>query len=71
MSYISMSLFIRTGTQQVKNLEAEADAEAMEGCCLLACSACFLVESRTTNLGMAQSTMGWALPQLDTKKNAL
>jgi hypothetical protein len=31
----------RTGTQDSGNLEAGADAEAMEGCCLLACSSWF------------------------------
>jgi hypothetical protein len=35
------------------NLEAGADAEAVERCCLLACSACFLIELRTTSPGMA------------------
>lgn len=39
--------------KQDRNLEAGADAEAMEGCCLLAffpmdCSACFPIEPRTT-----------------------
>ena len=28
---------VRKGTQQDKNLETGADAEAMGGCCLLAC----------------------------------
>jgi hypothetical protein len=28
----------------------------------LACSACFLIEPRTTSQGMAPPTMGWALP---------
>jgi hypothetical protein len=32
----------------------------MEECCLLACSACFLIEPRMTCPGMASSTMGWA-----------
>jgi hypothetical protein len=31
---------------QGRNLEAGADAGAKEGCCLLACSACFLVEAQ-------------------------
>ena len=31
---------VRTGTQAGQNLEAGAGAEAMEGCCLLACSSC-------------------------------
>jgi hypothetical protein len=52
---------------QGRNLEAGADAEAMEGCCLLAglfsmtYSACFLIEPRTTNLRVALSSMDWAL----------
>ena len=29
---------VRTGTKQGRNLEVGADAEAMEGCCLLVCS---------------------------------
>jgi hypothetical protein len=29
---------------------------------LIACSACFLIEPRTTSSGMAIPTMGWALP---------
>ena len=47
---------------QSRSLETGADVEAMEGYCLLACSACFLIEPRTTSLGMAPPTMGWALP---------
>jgi hypothetical protein len=30
----------------------------MEGCYLLACSACFLIEPKTTSPGMAPPTMG-------------
>ena len=46
------------------DLEAGADAEAMEGGCLLTdllpmtCSACFLLELMTTCPGMAPPTMG-------------
>jgi hypothetical protein len=47
---------VRTGTQAGQ--EAGADAEAMEGCYLLACSACFLIEPKTTSPGMAPPTMG-------------
>ena len=36
--------------------------KAMEGCCLLACSACFLLEPRTTSPVVAPLTMCWALP---------
>ena len=43
---------------QGRSLEAGADAEAMERCPLLACSACFLIEPRTTSPGMAPPTMG-------------
>jgi hypothetical protein len=47
-AYISILLFITkevwTGTQAGQ--EAGADAEAMEGCSLLACSACSLIEPR-------------------------
>jgi hypothetical protein len=28
----------------------------------MACSACFLIEPRTTSPGLAPPTMGWALP---------
>jgi hypothetical protein len=48
LAYSSILLFItkevRTGTQAGQ--EAGADAEAMEGCSLLACSACSLIEPR-------------------------
>jgi hypothetical protein len=47
-AYTSILLFItkkvRTGTQAGQ--EAGADAEAMEGCSLLACSACSFIEPR-------------------------
>jgi hypothetical protein len=39
-AYTSTLLFITKGRQELtqsRNLEAGADAEAMEGCCLLAC----------------------------------
>jgi hypothetical protein len=50
----------RAGTQR-RNLEAGANAEAMEvECCLLACSACFLVEP--TSPEVTPPTMGWAFP---------
>ena len=67
-AYTSILLFItkeiRTGTQVGQ--EAGADAEAMKGCYLLACSACFFVEPRTTSPGMAPPTVGWALLPLIT-----
>jgi hypothetical protein len=44
----SLSLWgVRTGYQAGQEPEADADAEAMEGCCLLACSACFLIQPET------------------------
>ena len=51
--------------KQGGNLEAGADAAAMEGCCLLlpmACSVCFLTEPRTASPEIRPPTMGWALP---------
>lgn len=44
LAYTSISLFIMEGSQdriQGRHPEAGADAEAMEGCCLLACSSWF------------------------------
>jgi len=41
--------------------EAGADEEAMERCYLLACSACSLIEPKTTSPGSAPPTMGWIL----------
>ena len=65
-AYTSILLFItkevRTGTQAGQ--EAGADAEAMEGCSLLAClfllacSACFLMEAKTTSPEMVPPTRG-------------
>jgi hypothetical protein len=59
-AYTSTLLFItkeiRTGTQAGQ--EAGADAEAMEGCSLLACSACFLIEPKTTSPEMVPPTRG-------------
>jgi hypothetical protein len=59
-AYISILLFItkevRTGTQVGQ--EAGADAEAMEGCSLLACSACSLIEPQTTSPEMVPPTKG-------------
>ena len=46
-----------------RRLGAGADAEAVEGRCLLtpmACSACFLIEPRTTAPEVALPIMGWA-----------
>jgi hypothetical protein len=43
--------------KQSKTLQDRADIEAMEGCCLLACSPCFLITASTTGPGMALLTM--------------
>jgi hypothetical protein len=53
-----------TGIRQGRDLEAGDDAEAIGGVLridllLMACSACFLMELRTTSPGMAPRTMGW------------
>jgi hypothetical protein len=50
-------------------LEAGADAEGMDRCCLMACSAYFLIESRTTNPGVALPMMSWALPYHPSRKH--
>jgi hypothetical protein len=59
-AYTSILLFItkevRTGTQVGQ--KAGADAEAMEGCSLLACSACSLIEPKTTSPEMVPPTRG-------------
>jgi hypothetical protein len=60
---------VRTGTQTGQ--EAGADAEAMEGCYLLACfpwlaQLALIIEPETISLGMAPPTMGWAPPPLIT-----
>jgi hypothetical protein len=61
-AYISILLLItkgcRTGTQAGQ--KAEADAEAMEGCSLLACSACSFIEPKTTSPEMVPPTRGLA-----------
>jgi hypothetical protein len=69
-AFTSTLLFIIKESQdgqeltQGRNLEAGADAEAMEGRMLLtgllplACSACFLIEPRTPSPAMAPPTMG-------------
>ena len=60
LAYTSILLFItkevRTGIQAGQN--AGADAEAMEGCSLLACLACSLIEPKTTSPEMVPPTMG-------------
>jgi hypothetical protein len=56
---------------QGRNMEAGADAEAMEGAAYWLASPAllsllFLIELRTTSPGMTPTTMGWALPILIT-----
>ena len=69
--YNSILLFItkevRTGTQTGQ--EAEADTEAIEGCSLLACSACSLIEPKTTSPGMVPPTRGLS-PLITNSENA-
>jgi hypothetical protein len=48
--------------KQGRDQGAGAAAEDMEGCCLLACSACFLVEPRTTSPGVVPATVGCPPP---------
>jgi hypothetical protein len=59
-AYTSILLFItkevRTGT--LAGQKAGADAEAMEGCSLLACSAFSLIEPKTTSPEMVPPTRG-------------
>jgi hypothetical protein len=43
------------------NLETGTEAESMEECFLLACSAFVLIQPRTIGLGMALPTVDWAL----------
>ena len=53
--------------KEAENLEAGADAEAMEECCLLACSPWLahpaFLYSRGLPLEMIPPMIGWALPQ--------
>jgi hypothetical protein len=68
LAYTSTSLFITEGSQD-RNLQLGADAEAMEGCCFIACSAHFLIEPRTPSPGVTPSSIHWVLShQSLTKK---
>jgi hypothetical protein len=71
-AYISTLLLItkgcRTGTQAGQ--KAGADAEAMEGCSSLACSACSLIEPKTTSPEMVPPTRGLS-PLITNWENAL
>ena len=42
--------------------------KGLTGLVLMACSACSLIEPRTSSPGMAPPTMGWALPQQSLRK---
>jgi hypothetical protein len=44
-----------------RTVDTEAVAKAMERCCLLACSVCIFIETRTTYPRVVSPTMGWAL----------
>jgi hypothetical protein len=66
-TYTSILLFIMEGSQERnsqrgRNLEVGADAEAMEGCCLLACFPWLAAFDRITSLGEEPPTVGWVLP---------
>jgi hypothetical protein len=71
LAHTSTSLFIiegsqhknshRVGTWKLELIESSA-YWLLTGLLLVACSACFLIEPRTTSPGMAPPTMGWALP---------
>jgi hypothetical protein len=56
-----------------RNLEVGTEAEAIDGWAfdlfLMACSACFLLDPRTTCHGRAPPTVGWALPHQSLVKN--
>lgn len=56
-----------------QELEAGAEPEAMEEHCLLpmACSAFFLIQPRTTCLGMSPLIVGWAFPHKSVIEKAL
>lgn len=44
---------VRSGTQS-RNLESVTEEESVKESCLLACSACFLIQSKTTLLEQAR-----------------
>jgi hypothetical protein len=63
LPYISsLSTAVKTGTS------TGADTETMKEYHFLACSACSLIEPRTTSPGMAPPTMGWALTHISIIK---
>jgi hypothetical protein len=57
-AYTSILLFITKGSQDWNSGRSESHAEAMEGCSLLACSACSLIEPKTTSPEMVPPTRG-------------
>jgi hypothetical protein len=52
------SIYSEVSTRTQTGQKAGADAEAMEGCSLLACSTCFLIESKTISPEMVSPTRG-------------
>jgi hypothetical protein len=63
--------YLRKSGQELKqnrNLEARADAETMEGCCLLAYSYGFLIEPGNSIPGMGPPTGGWAFLHQSLRK---
>lgn len=54
-TYLSLEVIVHTERSQGKNQRRDQD-------CLLDCSACFVIQLRTTCLGVALPTVGWALP---------
>jgi len=63
----SSSMEVRTGTQAGKkpggrNRCGGHGGMLLTGLLPMVCSACFLIESRTSSPGITPPTMGWALP---------
>jgi len=68
-AYTSMLLFITKGSQDWNSSRSASRSWCrghggmlLTGLLLLTCSACFLIEPKTTSPGMAPLIMGWALP---------
>lgn len=59
---------VRAGLKDGRNLAAGADAETMEVCCSLVCSACFLMASRATSSEGAPPVVNWAFPNQSSIK---
>lgn len=60
--HCSLRIEMRTGTQPGRTREAGVDAEAIEGCRLLACTACSLTELKTTSLGVKGASRNGLAP---------